>query len=216
MRSDFDRVLGDGTETKFWDVRCGGVGVCLRERFGRLFRVSEQKEASVSEVGVWENGLWVWDLKWRYTLSARKLNSFNELLVCIDRCKPRAGGADRWVWNQQQSGRYLVNKAYEKLLARNAADRADRPEGKVFKKLWKSWATRKAVTSWKVLKQKMATTDNLIRRGIHINDEDKTCQLCKEKEENIRHLFFDCKRSEDQGGHYLMDRNSLEHLELKE
>ncbi|KAL8547093.1 hypothetical protein ACS0TY_006716 [Phlomoides rotata] len=39
----------------------------------------------------------------------------------------------------------------------------------------------------------MATTDNLIRRGIHINDEGKKCQLCKEKEENIKHLFFDCK-----------------------
>ncbi|KAL8502337.1 hypothetical protein ACS0TY_021468 [Phlomoides rotata] len=27
----------------------------------------------------------------------------------------------------------------------------------------------------------MATTDNLIRRGIHLNDEDITCQLCKKK-----------------------------------
>ncbi|KAL8552289.1 hypothetical protein ACS0TY_001111 [Phlomoides rotata] len=167
MRREFERVLGDGTETKFWDVRWG-EGVCLRERFGRLFRVSEQQEALVSEVGNWENGM----------------------------SKPRAGGADRWVWNHHHSGRYLVNKAYDKLLERNSTDCADRPDGKMFKKLWRSWATRKAITtSWKVLKQKMATTDNLIRRGVHINDEDKTCQLCKEKEENIRHLFFECKVS---------------------
>ncbi|KAL8523193.1 hypothetical protein ACS0TY_013242 [Phlomoides rotata] len=41
----------------------------------------------------------------------------------------------------------------------------------------------------------MATTDNLKRRGIILNDEEKTCHLCLEKEESIRHLFFECKVS---------------------
>ncbi|KAL8487048.1 hypothetical protein ACS0TY_023191 [Phlomoides rotata] len=41
----------------------------------------------------------------------------------------------------------------------------------------------------------MVTTDNLEMRGIILNDEEKTCHLCMEKEENIRHLFFECKVS---------------------
>ncbi|KAL8541411.1 hypothetical protein ACS0TY_002612 [Phlomoides rotata] len=41
----------------------------------------------------------------------------------------------------------------------------------------------------------MATTDNLIRRGIKLDEEANTCQLCKDREENIRHLFFECKVS---------------------
>ncbi|KAL8472479.1 hypothetical protein ACS0TY_029623 [Phlomoides rotata] len=41
----------------------------------------------------------------------------------------------------------------------------------------------------------MTTTDNLMKRGIAIDEEGKTCQLCKEREENVRHLFFECKVS---------------------
>ncbi|KAL8505444.1 hypothetical protein ACS0TY_016621 [Phlomoides rotata] len=41
----------------------------------------------------------------------------------------------------------------------------------------------------------MATADNLTRRGITLDDEAKVCQLCKERDENIRHLFFECKVS---------------------
>ncbi|KAL8488771.1 hypothetical protein ACS0TY_024901 [Phlomoides rotata] len=39
----------------------------------------------------------------------------------------------------------------------------------------------------------MATTDNLTRRGIILDEEAKVCQLCKEREETIHHLFFECK-----------------------
>ncbi|KAL8485478.1 hypothetical protein ACS0TY_027685 [Phlomoides rotata] len=72
------------------------------------------------------------------------------------------------------------------------------PKSKIHKKLWKSWATRKAtITAWKLLKDRMATTDNLARRGIILDDEAKICQMCKEKEESTRHLFFECKVTYD-------------------
>ncbi|KAL8539947.1 hypothetical protein ACS0TY_001524 [Phlomoides rotata] len=65
-----------------------------------------------------------------------------------------------------------------------------------YKKMWRSWATRKTiVTAWKIIKEKMATTDNLVKRGMTLNDEEKTCHLCMEKEENTRHIFFECKVS---------------------
>ncbi|KAL8477794.1 hypothetical protein ACS0TY_029915 [Phlomoides rotata] len=52
----------------------------------------------------------------------------------------------------------------------------------------------------------MATTDNLSRRGMILEEEAKCCQLCKEEEENIRHLFFECKVS------YLIWSNILKWL----
>ncbi|KAL8468506.1 hypothetical protein ACS0TY_031644 [Phlomoides rotata] len=52
----------------------------------------------------------------------------------------------------------------------------------------------------------MATTDNLRRRGMILDEETKFCQLCKEEEENIRHLFFECKIS------YLIRSNIIKWL----
>ncbi|KAL8513053.1 hypothetical protein ACS0TY_019294 [Phlomoides rotata] len=39
----------------------------------------------------------------------------------------------------------------------------------------------------------MATFNNLERRGANFNPTEKICKLCKEEEENIMHLFFNCK-----------------------
>ncbi|KAL8469023.1 hypothetical protein ACS0TY_032010 [Phlomoides rotata] len=195
MRTDYIRVLGDGTNTKFWEDYWG-EGENLREKFGRLFRLSEQKEALISEVGKWVNWTWEWDFKWSRPLSSRHLIYYNELLSFVSRYKLQTGGSDFWKWRHNPLGQYSVSAAYGLLQARKELAVILVSEKKMYKKLWRSWATKKAVTTaWKLLKGKMATSDNLIRRGIILDDEAKICQLCKVREENIRHLFFECKVS---------------------
>ncbi|KAL8464301.1 hypothetical protein ACS0TY_033993 [Phlomoides rotata] len=158
-----------------------GEGVSLREKFGRLFRLSEQKETCISEAGKWVNGTWEWDLKWCRPLSSRHLTSYNELLVYLGRFKLLEGGADFWKWRHSPTGRYTTSSAYKLLQSREQPVGMEISKNGVYKKLWKSWATKKAViTAWKIIKERMATTDNLARRGIEINEEAKTCQLCKE------------------------------------
>lgn len=43
----------------------------LKEAFPRLFRLSSQQTANVSEIGGWVEGVWKWDLKWSRVLSAQ-------------------------------------------------------------------------------------------------------------------------------------------------
>ncbi|KAL8520397.1 hypothetical protein ACS0TY_011064 [Phlomoides rotata] len=61
----------------------------------------------------------------------------------------------------------------------------------VFLKLWKTWATRKAVlTAWKILKERVAT--KATKRGVNSSPVERACPLCKE-EETTRHLFLKCE-----------------------
>ncbi|KAL8472629.1 hypothetical protein ACS0TY_029726 [Phlomoides rotata] len=195
VNREFSRVLGDGKNTGFWDD-VWVEGDCLRERFGRLFRLSGQKELAIGEMGDWVNGVWEWEFNWSRPLSARNLGAFNELLNILGRYTLSTGRDDCWKWKYSSNGIYVVKKAYDLRMERRGDAREVEQETSLFKKLWKSWAVRKAVvTSWKLLKGKMATTDNLGRRGITLNNEEKKCQFCLEEEESIRHIFFECKVS---------------------
>lgn len=61
------RKVGDGEDTLFWHVSWVQSG-SLKNRFDRLFMLSKNKNARVSEVGVWEEGVWRWKWAWRRIL----------------------------------------------------------------------------------------------------------------------------------------------------
>ncbi|KAL8481726.1 hypothetical protein ACS0TY_028027 [Phlomoides rotata] len=155
---------GEGNNTKFWlDVWADMV--CLKESFNRLYRLSRQKDAEISDMGCRVNG----------------------------ENKPKQGAVDKWKWRHSSDGKYSVNKAYTMLLE---SETGSRPVGgdQVFLKLWKTWATRKAVlTAWKILKERVATKDNLIKRGANFSTVERACPLCNKEEDNTRHLFFQCE-----------------------
>lgn len=55
LRGSYCKKLGKGEGTSFWiDLWVGDK--CLMEEFPRLFRLSCQKESSVSEMGGWVEG----------------------------------------------------------------------------------------------------------------------------------------------------------------
>ncbi|XP_057774855.1 uncharacterized protein LOC130993835 [Salvia miltiorrhiza] len=65
-----------------------------------------------------------------------------------------------------------------------------------WQQVWKAPVSLKVVTTaWKVLKQRMATCDNLQRRQVLISSSEARCTLCKLNEESIEHLFFDCQKA---------------------
>ncbi|KAL8501915.1 hypothetical protein ACS0TY_021147 [Phlomoides rotata] len=59
-KADFYKEVGEGENTLFWQDSWIDRE-CLKIKFNRLYKLSEQNEALISEMGFWENGKWVWD-----------------------------------------------------------------------------------------------------------------------------------------------------------
>lgn len=60
--------VGDGKTTSFWfDNRVAGM--CLKQRYPRLYSVAINKNARVGEMGFWpEEGVWRWIWAWHMDL----------------------------------------------------------------------------------------------------------------------------------------------------
>ncbi|KAK2406893.1 beta-amyrin 11-oxidase [Trifolium repens] len=102
--------VGNGSTTRFWkEVWIGNQS--LETRFPRLFGISTQKEALVSEMGSWENGVWRWGLLWRRIFFVWEEELVDELmgvlaLVTITTLE------DRWSWNPGGEEGFTVKSTY--------------------------------------------------------------------------------------------------------
>lgn len=157
---ELSKRLGVGNSIRFWkDTWLGGDP--LEVVFQRLFVVSEMKNDFISAFGCWENGVWVWDFKWRRQFFAWEedlLLEFENLIKPIVLHQRE----DTWTWKPHASGLFNTNSAYEVLLnnENHGVMLAD-VEVKAFRLLWKSKAPLKVVAfSWQLLLDRLPTKIN--------------------------------------------------------
>ncbi|XP_072062020.1 uncharacterized protein [Arachis hypogaea] len=70
--------IGDGRWTRFWEdvwLHCGS----LKERFPRLFSVSNQCGSVIRDSGFWDGLEWVWNFQWRRELFQWELDLLSQL-----------------------------------------------------------------------------------------------------------------------------------------
>lgn len=136
----------------------------------------------------------MWNFRWSREITNRNASSFNNILEILNRFEPRTGATDQWRWKHEENGVYAMNKAYKLLRSRHAMNLEEEMNKAVYKCIRKSWAIAKVIpTAWKLLKGRIATKENLVRRGVTFNNEERMYPLCKEDEETTAHLFFNCK-----------------------
>ncbi|KAJ9543812.1 hypothetical protein OSB04_023519 [Centaurea solstitialis] len=93
----FEKEVGDGRCTKFWEDRWAG-GEVLKDRFTRLFNLETCKGVLIADRGRFHNSGWVWEWCWRREPRGRELSEFSEFCRILDRFKPKLGGVDKFVW----------------------------------------------------------------------------------------------------------------------
>ncbi|XP_057426327.1 uncharacterized protein LOC130719735 [Lotus japonicus] len=180
------RRIGEGDETLFWVEDWHGRGK-FRDVFADLFSVSSQQNFTVSQMGRWVDGKWLWSFRWKERLSSALEGQLNSLLSIVTCFKPTLGVKDSWKWIKEGRGNYSVSSAYESIFA--GAITTDKP---TFKLLWKVAAPSNALAlGWKLILNRIQTKDNLSRRNIQI--ADSSCALCLAVEESAAHLFFSCR-----------------------
>lgn len=120
----------------------------------------------------------------------------SSLISLLNRFVPKLGVRNSWKWSSSSSGRYITKEAYDYLMARHEEVNIPDDLESGFRMIWNKLAPLKVVGhAWRLLWNRLPTKDNLVRRKILQQHDDTRCVFCSSKEENARHVFFECSIS---------------------
>jgi hypothetical protein len=103
------RNLGNGASTRFWlDIWIGNLS--LKERFPRLFSISNQKDALVADT--WGgNGAGRWNFNWRRSLFAWEEPLLVDFMAALQPIV-LSDQEDHWSWILEPNGFFSVKSTY--------------------------------------------------------------------------------------------------------
>jgi len=116
--------LGKGDLINFWNDKWIGE-VPLKEKFPRLYANSINKEATIREIGCWNNESWEWNLAWRMELFDWETP---QLALMMEQLLDKSLNGERediWEWKGENSKYYSDNYAYKILQDNISGDDSD-------------------------------------------------------------------------------------------
>ena len=108
--------------------------VALLHKFPRFFSISLDIGRTLSQVGVWSNNSWSWELSWRTNLFVWQPSLTDLLLQVLDNKRLTREGEntiDKWIWRDVVSTDFFVKAAYNILLGEEATR-----SGEPFAEFW--------------------------------------------------------------------------------
>ena len=182
----FKWKIGSEKEFSFWEDNWEGCGA-LKNVFPRLYSLSLLKASKVADLGVWINGVWVWNFLWRRNLFEWKKQSMCQIFQVIQGLSFDLDKEDCWVWKGGEAVSYTVNLAYNRLMGSWEGE-----DTTAYKQFWRCKAQPSAlVTTWRVRENKITTKINLKKYGIVL--DSPLCSFCRVEGESCQHLFFECR-----------------------
>jgi len=176
-------MLGDGKLIRFWKDKWLGREA-LEVKYFRLFSISNDKVANLSQVSSWNNNQWFWKLEWRRSLFEWEEREANQLVNFLNEKSLAKDIGDHWVWKTNENLGYTVNSTYKCLITEVEGD---------FRSIYKFFWSLKALPSFmttvgRVLADRLPTRVNLEKIGIVL--DNILCVMCGEEEETGSHVFF--------------------------
>lgn len=173
--------LGNGSNIKFWSDRwCGESS--LQQSFLEVFDMSNCTNLAVRDCFVDTN--WNWN-----RILGDNIENFQGLNPSVSEIKEKVSqfkvehGPDIMLWRWSPTGQFTVRSTYVALSDGATRDRRS-------SKIWKLRVPLKVkVFCWLVLRKRLLTADNLVKRGWV---GDTACVLCGTDEETMDHLFTQC------------------------
>ncbi|GLT33516.1 hypothetical protein SLA2020_080980 [Shorea laevis] len=184
----FKCKVGDGSCVNFWSDKWVGENP-LNNLFPRLFALTTNREGLIKDMGHWSGDSWVWDCRWRHGCAGRTVGEEEQLGELINGVELRMDGVDSWTWIHSGDGSYSVKMAYDFLTPKVSI-----LDGKWSKIIWSKYVPSKiSVFGWRLFLNRLATKENLCKRGIASIGEDVGCGFCHEGVEQLHHIFCECK-----------------------
>jgi hypothetical protein len=180
-----------GDSTLFWEDQWVD-NQPLRQKFPRLFGISNQKQEVIQNMGSVIEGRWHWDLSWRRNRFEWEEEQFRNLCDVISSFFPGTVD-DSWTWLGDGVQGFTVKGAYLLLESSVVHSRqVTQVEEVVFKRLWKGLSPSKVrAFVWQLLLGRIPTKDNLFKRRM-IPMEQVQCVFCNRCLETSLHLFLHC------------------------
>ncbi|GKA28965.1 RNA-directed DNA polymerase, eukaryota, reverse transcriptase zinc-binding domain protein [Tanacetum coccineum] len=163
FKRSFVRKVASRNDTSFWhDLWCGN-GLPLKELFLRLYTLENNKDGRAS-------------------------SDLNSLISHMGNISLSLSDIDKWVWTGDPSGLFKVSSLYKSLQNLSLVG-----FGLGVRHVWNSWIPRKVnVGVWRAALNRLATRDNLIRRGVVI--ASGSCPLCGVDDKDVHHILISCSR----------------------
>ncbi|XP_058757659.1 uncharacterized protein LOC131630931 [Vicia villosa] len=103
---------------------------------------------------------------------------------------------DSFRWMFTNNGVFSVKSCYDLFKSSLSGPPLDSKKVLALSFLWNCKVPSKIlVFGWRFIHNRLATKDQLVRRGVLVEGSESLCSMCKEKEEDILHLFFKCDSS---------------------
>ena len=180
------RVVGGGVDTYFWFDNWVG-GAPLRVQFPRLFDLAENRGVTVREMASRGRGVGGGAWEWRRHLLAWEEDSVMECSTLLSNVVLQDSILDRWRWLLDPVNGYSVKGTYQYLTMPDSAQ-----ETGLFDAAWlKQVPLKVSVFVWRLLRSRLSTKDNLIRRRV-LHHEDTLCIGGCGYPKTTYHLFFHC------------------------
>jgi hypothetical protein len=130
------KKVGNGRLTSFWwDTWIGDSP--LKDRFPRLFSISNQQLASVNELCITDGGAVRWNFSWRRQFFVWENELFDNLKGVINGVL-LSNDDDRWCWRPEKDATFSVKSAYSLVFNwSNPSAGITKWQGKIFNEIWK-------------------------------------------------------------------------------
>ena len=139
---------------------------------------------NLSQMGLWINNKWFWNLEWRRTLFKWETEEERILLCFLEDNNLLKYRKESWVWMDEEKLVYTVISTYR--LLRNEVSGEMRS---LYENFWSIKALPSTqVVAWRILLDRLPTCVNLEGRGVTL--VSKLCVMCGTVEETTKHIFF--------------------------
>jgi hypothetical protein len=181
-------LIGNGKKTMFW-LDCWINNSCLAEHFPNLFQLSNEKEASIDKMGMWEGYEWIWVFSWIRPLRGRNIGLLDQLYAILSIVHMDKDGEDRLIWKDNKSGRFSV-----KSLCGLLSPEPSTNNGFSFVRIWKGIVPPKVeIFCWIAIINIINTRCMLVQIGI-LDSSESNCPICLVEEESVDHILLHCHK----------------------
>ncbi|XP_057450751.1 uncharacterized protein LOC130742662 [Lotus japonicus] len=183
--------VGRGASVLFWLDHWTGSGP-LRLVFPRVFALATHKRETIMECGTPVGHQWAWNITFQRDFLGWERQHYDAFMCHLQSLVPKQGEnatVDCMVWKHDNMGLFSVKSLCAVVEARWFTE-----DGwSVPKFLRPILPSKIALFLWQVQKNRIATKENLVNRGVALED-GMTCVLCLLVTESVVHLFLHCPR----------------------